>query len=83
MERILRAKKAGVSTLDFTGGEPTIRKDFFQLLEFAGEQGFPLIRVITNGRMFAHKGFAEKTVSSGVREFRFNLVSHRPEIHDY
>jgi len=82
-ERILQAKEAGASALEFTGGEPTIRKDFFRLLDFAGEQGFKPIIISTNGRMFSEKGFAEKTVGSGTKEFIFNIVSHRQETHDY
>lgn len=37
----------------FSGGEPTIRKDFFEICTLAHQKGFSFIIVATNGKMLA------------------------------
>lgn len=39
----------GCNMLLFTGGEPLIRKDFFELVELAGQQGIEHLKLCTNG----------------------------------
>ncbi|MEM5806795.1 MAG: radical SAM protein [Candidatus Aenigmatarchaeota archaeon] len=80
---ILDAKKVGAEVLGFTGGEPTIREDIFELVSFAKKQGFRTIRIQTNGRMFSYKEFTKKIIDSGANYFKFSIHGHRPEIHDY
>ena len=46
----------------FTGGEPTIRKDIFELVRYAKKLKFDTIQIQTNGRMFASKKFCEKII---------------------
>ncbi|RLJ09786.1 MAG: hypothetical protein DRP15_02435 [Candidatus Aenigmatarchaeota archaeon] len=82
-EDILDAKRKGAEIVGFTGGEPTIRKDIFELVSFARKQGFRTIRIQTNGRMFANVKFTKKIIDSGANYFKFSIHGHRPEIHDY
>lgn len=83
MGKILKAKREGVGKIVFTGGEPTVHKDFLGLLDFAKKQGFQEIVVTTNGRAFSDNAFAKKVAGLGVEKFRFNIVSHDPKVHDF
>lgn len=42
-------RNAGVNHLLITGGEPLVRKDIFDILDFAGKSGIPRITLATNG----------------------------------
>jgi MoaA/NifB/PqqE/SkfB family radical SAM enzyme len=79
---ILKAKQIGVNVLGFGGGEPTMRKDIFELAEFAKKQGFDTIRIQTNGMMLGYRWFAEKIVHSGANYFKISIHGHTPELHD-
>ena len=46
----LRQQSPPCGVIQFSGGEPTIRKDFFKIAELAREKGFNHIQVATNGR---------------------------------
>jgi MoaA/NifB/PqqE/SkfB family radical SAM enzyme len=64
-----------------TGGEPTIHKDFFKILNFTKRLDFRTIQIQTNGRMFSYKEFARKAGGKGI-EFMVSLYG--PEkVHDY
>lgn len=67
----------------FTGGEPTIRKDFLELVSYTRNLGFKNIQIQTNGRMFAYKKFAQNTVDAGANEFGIALHGHSNILHDY
>lgn len=49
----------GFDVVVFTGGEPTIRKDIKELLDYAKNLRF-IINMQTNGRMFFYEKFAKK-----------------------
>ena len=46
---ILQIENMGIRHLIFSGGEPFLRRDFFQVLEFASASGIERIDIITNG----------------------------------
>ncbi|MDD5245902.1 MAG: radical SAM protein [Candidatus Omnitrophica bacterium] len=48
--------KEGCIYLTFSGGEPLVRKDFWELYVYAKSKGF-LISIFTNGQAFDRKGF--------------------------
>ncbi|MBL7148113.1 MAG: radical SAM protein [Nanoarchaeota archaeon] len=79
---ILEAKKLGVDVLGLGGGEPTIRKDIFEIVNFAKKQGFPTIRIQTNGQMFAYDWFVDKIIEAGANFFRFSIHGHNAKLHD-
>ena len=66
-----------------TGGEPTIRKDIFELVSYARDIGFKTIQIQTNGRMFAYDNFCRRMVEAGATEFAPALHGHTAELHDY
>ncbi|MCD6371394.1 MAG: radical SAM protein [Candidatus Aenigmarchaeota archaeon] len=82
-EELLRAKKRGVSFIDFNGGEPTIRKDIFELVSYAKELGFREIAVTSNGRMFYYEWFAKKIIDCGLNHAVISIHGHKPELHDF
>ena len=77
------ARKNNVEEVVITGGEPTIRRDFLELVRYAKKLGYKLIQLQTNARMFYYKEFAKRTIEAGVNEFVPALHAHKPEIHDY
>jgi len=77
-----QAKELEADSVVFTGGEATIRKDFFELLEFAKSLGLK-VSLQTNGRMFSSKEFAKKTLSLDPgMHFEIAIHSHKKETHD-
>ncbi|MCD7819715.1 MAG: radical SAM protein, partial [Lachnospiraceae bacterium] len=60
LQIIQDSKDNGYNDIVITGGEPTIRKDFFEILEFAKSLGMS-IYLQTNGRMFMNEEFAKKS----------------------
>ncbi len=81
-ERILWASQNGYDQIGFSGGEPTIRPDFLELIEFAKSHDFERIGVTTNGRMFAYRDFTEKAMLAGLDGFTFSIHGATPEVHD-
>jgi radical SAM protein with 4Fe4S-binding SPASM domain len=72
--------EAGVFFLSISGGEILLRKDLFEILEYAREKSF-CIRLKTNALMIGKKE-AERIHSLGVETIQISIYSHRPEVHD-
>ncbi|MBD3203490.1 radical SAM protein [Candidatus Woesearchaeota archaeon] len=81
-EDITEAKKLGIDQLDFTGGEPTIRKDIFEIISYAKSLGFPIIQMQSNGRMFSYKNFSDRLIKSGLTAIGFLFPSHKKQIYE-
>lgn len=65
-EKIISAKKLGVKSIGFSGGEPTIRKDFLEICNAVFKEGL-MLEVQTNARMFYYEKFASKFTDLPVR----------------
>lgn len=65
-----------------TGGEPTIRKDFLEICQFAIDNGFKQIGLQTNGRKLSDREFTEQLVKRFPIRFTVALHADNPEIHD-
>ncbi|MBN2094936.1 MAG: radical SAM protein [Candidatus Aenigmarchaeota archaeon] len=61
MGHLTDAKRLGATSVVFTGGEVTIRSDYFELLKFAADLGL-FISLQTNGRSFCFRDFAKRTL---------------------
>ena len=81
-EKIVEAKKKGFSVIQFSGGEPTIRKDIVALIRFAKKNRFSSISLATNGRLFYYEKFTKDIISAGCNNFAVSLHGHKPKIHD-
>jgi len=77
------AAKSGIEDIDFSGGEPTIRKDFPELLRYARKLRFKKICVITNGRMMADKDYTKSLVEAGLNEVLFSVHGSDKKSHEY
>jgi len=83
LREVLRTERRRVRSVVFTGGEPTMRRDLPELVAHARELGYTTIQIQTNGRMFAHPGYARRLVACGATEFSPALHGHVPELHDH
>lgn len=74
---------AGMGTLEivFTGGEPFLRKDFFQILEYAKLLGFSCI-IKTSGTLITEEN-AEALAELYPHEVHISLYSMNPGEHDF
>lgn len=72
--------EAGVFFLTLSGGEPLMRKDFFEILGHARSLLFN-VKVKTNGLLIGEKE-AQQLLALGVESVQLSVYSHRPEIHD-
>jgi MoaA/NifB/PqqE/SkfB family radical SAM enzyme len=72
-DELADARNNGATEVALTGGEPTIRKEITQIIEYAKAAGFKTIMVITNGRMLSDRKFARKIVDAGANKFMFSI----------
>jgi radical SAM protein with 4Fe4S-binding SPASM domain len=72
--------EAGVLFLVFSGGEIFLRRDLFELVEYARSLTFCL-RLKTNGVMIGENE-SDRLASLHVEAVQVSIYSHRPEVHD-
>jgi radical SAM protein with 4Fe4S-binding SPASM domain len=72
--------EAGVFFLTMSGGEILLRKDFFDILEYARALLF-CVKLKTNA-ILIREHQADRIRSLGVDSIQISIYSHRPEIHD-
>src|SRR5271169_6292216 len=72
--------EAGVFILTLSGGEIFLRKDFFEILEYARELTF-CIKLKTNA-VLIREAQAARIRDLGVESIQVSIYSHRPEVHD-
>jgi AdoMet-dependent heme synthase len=71
---------AGVFILTLSGGEIMLRKDFFELLEYARELTF-CVKLKTNA-ILIRQPEAERIRALGVDSIQVSIYSHLAEVHD-
>jgi MoaA/NifB/PqqE/SkfB family radical SAM enzyme len=80
---LIRAgRDRGIDRLWLGGGEPTLRGDLLALVRGARQLGYVEVAVQTNGMRLAYPEYRDALVAAGVTELRFNVKSHRAEVHD-
>lgn len=72
---------AGVPSLSFTGGEPTLRKDLLDLIQYAAQDMGMRVNLITNGTLI-NDSFARKLKDAGLASAQVSIESPDSEIHD-
>ncbi len=82
-ESLRTARDENVSSVVFTGGEFTIRKDAIHLVAYATKIGYKEIQLQSNGRMFSDLSFLKKLIEAGANQFSPALHGSTAEIHDY
>jgi radical SAM protein with 4Fe4S-binding SPASM domain len=76
-----RLHDIGVFIVTFTGGEPTLRDDLPELLQYAQNKGI-VTGLITNGRRLKDKDYVTTLEKSGLDFVQITLESHEAKIHD-
>jgi len=71
---------AGVFILTLSGGEIFVRKDFFEILEYARHLSF-CVKLKTNA-VLIREAEARRIRDLGVESVQISIYSHRPEVHD-
>ncbi len=79
-EEISNQKKQGVELIVLTGGEPTIYKDFFEILKFIHENDMK-IHIQSNGRKFSNLEFVSKA-NEFISSYEIALHGPNKEIHE-
>ena len=73
--------EAGVFILTLSGGEIFLRKDFFEILEYARRKLTFCVKLKTNA-ILIREAEAARIRDLGVESVQISIYSHRPEIHD-
>ncbi|HEU4390048.1 MAG TPA: radical SAM protein [Blastocatellia bacterium] len=83
LERFLiENRDQGFEMVNLHGGEPTLRRDLFEILSFIRNLGYPAVSIQTNGWALANPRFARRLIEAGVSLFVVSLHGHTPDIHD-
>ena len=72
---------AGVAILTFSGGEPLLRKDIYDVIKRANDCGI-LCTIASNGIMITPE-VAIRLAKAGIRRVEIGLDGAKPETHDY
>lgn len=81
-KQIAYIRNKGIEVLDFTGGEPTIRKDLIELIQYAKSLGFKSLSMITNGIRMAQPDYTKACVEAGIDDFLLSIHGNEPSVHD-
>ena len=73
--------EAGTFLLTFSGGEIFMRRDIFELLEYARRLLFN-VKIKTNAVMI-RQAEAERLLRLGIDQIQISIYSHRPQVHDF
>ena len=81
-DSMIKARKKGVSCIDFDGGEPTLSPNLIRLIHYAKKLGYSQINLTTNGRILSDMRNAKKICNSGITSILFSLHGPNAEIHE-
>jgi cyclic pyranopterin phosphate synthase len=79
IEELKELAKEGVSGVQFTGGEITIRPDYADIIMTAKQHNL-WVQVQTNGRAFCYKEIAKKSAHLGIDSFLVSLHANTEEL---
>lgn len=74
--------KKDITSIYITGGEPTLHKNIFSIIEMVKKKGFSKVCIITNGILLKDKNFVSKLKKSGIDEIIFSVHGSTSKIHD-
>ncbi|MDF1562909.1 MAG: radical SAM protein [Deltaproteobacteria bacterium] len=72
----------GATGLWMGGGDPTLRRDLFDLLRAARKLGYRDLKLQTNGMLFAYPEFTERALAAGLTEVSLHLMDSEAALHD-
>ena len=77
-----KLKASGIKEVEFSGGEPTIHPNWFELLEYANNI-FKHVSVVTNGTKLYKEDFLLTSKELGLKEILFSLHGWDDTSHDH
>jgi len=80
-ERIDYIAECGMTEVDLSGGESSVHKEWFKILDYCTEKGLR-ISCLSNGFKFADIEFLKKSREHGLREILFSLHGYDEVSHD-
>jgi len=80
INRLSKVANVGLPSLSFSGGEPLVRKDFFEVIRYAKKK-IPYISVATNGTLLTKEN-VKKLKGVGVDYVEISLDGASNEVHD-
>lgn len=80
-ERIDYLVDCGITEVDLSGGESSIHKDWFNILDYCKSKGLK-ISTLSNGFKFANYDFLKKSMEHGLEEILFSVHGYSDESHD-
>ena len=84
LENLRKNEPVAPPALQFSGGEPTIRKDLYELIEKAKELGFHHVEVNTNGlRLAQDVDFAKGLVDAGLSTIYLQFDGLTSEVYKF
>ncbi|HEY3382561.1 MAG TPA: radical SAM protein [Vicinamibacterales bacterium] len=72
----------GFERVNLHGGEPTLRRDLFDVLASVRAFGYPSVSLQTNGWALADRAFVERLAAAGVSLFIVSVHGPTADIHD-
>ncbi len=81
LDTLRQARELGVLKLTLSGGELFLRKDLFEILEFARKSRF-YIKLKTHGGLLTEE-VADKVAALGINRVDFSVYSLQEDIHDF
>ena len=73
--------RAGISILTFSGGEPLVRSDIYDAIEYADDAGM-LCTIASNGTLMTRQ-VVQKLKESGIKRVEIGLDGCNAETHDF
>ncbi len=84
LENLRRNEPVPATALQFSGGEPTIREDLFELIRAAKELGFRHVEVNTNGIRLAHSvEYCRGLLEAGMSTLYLQFDGLTPEVYEF
>lgn len=78
---LLELKQNNCLEINFSGGEPLLRKDFPEIIRFASDLDFR-VRILTNGTLI-DKAYAQKLSKINIYFVQISLYGIKKETHDF
>lgn len=81
VKRIDKIHSYGIDEIDLSGGESSVHKDWFKILDYCSTR-FNNISTLSNGWAFAKEDFIKKSKEHGLKEILFSVHGYDQESHD-
>lgn len=82
LKDIREGKKQNYQRIEFTGGEPTLRKDLLTLIMKAKQLGYEEIAISTNARTLSNLSFIKLLKKNGLNRITSTLYGYNSKTHE-